>query len=115
MSLEREVQGSNLGLVKSDTVLPTACHRCHVSKKAVLPGSNDAEMGPANSLHVSAYHSEYYERFDLIYHIPVVFFLSIILIVFTGGAEFTVWQNGTQHASKLEINSLSVFLVVHLF
>ena len=59
-SLEREVRGSNLGPVKSDTVLPTARHRCSISSKgAVLPGRNDAEMGPANSLHASAYYSEY--------------------------------------------------------
>ena len=30
----------------------------------VLSGRNDAEMGPANSLHASAYYSEYNERFD---------------------------------------------------
>ena len=36
------------------------------SKEAVLPGRNDAEMGPANSLYASAYYSEYNERFDLI-------------------------------------------------
>ena len=55
-SLEREVWGSNLGPVKSDTVLPTARHRCDISSKgAVLPGRNDAEMGPANSLHALAY------------------------------------------------------------
>ena len=54
--------------VKSDTVLPTAGHRCDIpSKGAVLPVSNDAEMGPANSLHASAYYSKYNERFDLIY------------------------------------------------
>ena len=52
---------------KSDTVLPTARHRCNISSKgAVLPGRNDAELGPANSLHASAYYSEYNERFDLI-------------------------------------------------
>ena len=28
-------------------------------------GRNDADMGPANSLHASAYYSEYNERFDL--------------------------------------------------
>ena len=28
-SLEREVKGSNLGPVKSDTVLPTVRHRCN--------------------------------------------------------------------------------------
>ena len=39
-SLEREVWGSNLGPVKWDTVLPTACHRCGISSKgAVLPTS----------------------------------------------------------------------------
>ena len=65
-SLEREVWGSNLGPVKSDTKLPTARHRCDISSNgAVLPGRNDAEMGPANSLHASAYYSGYNERFDL--------------------------------------------------
>ena len=60
-----EVWGSNLGPVKSDTVLPTARHCCDISSKgAVLPGHNDAEMGPANSLHATAYYSEYNERFD---------------------------------------------------
>ena len=54
-SLEREVKTSNLGSVKSVTVLPTAGHRFYVSsKKAVLTGCNDEELGPANSLHVSA-------------------------------------------------------------
>ena len=37
-SLEREVRGSNLGPVKSDTMLPTARHLCDISSKgAVLP------------------------------------------------------------------------------
>ena len=68
-SLEREVWGSNLGPVKSDTVLPTARHRCDIySKGAVLPGRNEVEMDPANSLHASAYYSEYIERFDLLYY-----------------------------------------------
>ena len=50
-----EVWGSNLGPVKSNSVLPIAHHRCNISsKEAVLPGRNDAEMGPANSLHASA-------------------------------------------------------------
>ena len=54
-SLEREVWGSNLGLVKSYTVLPTASHLCDISlKEAVLPECNDAEMGPANTLHALA-------------------------------------------------------------
>ena len=53
-SLEREVWDSNFGPVKSDTVLPTARHCCDISSKgAVLLGHNDAEMGPANSLHAS--------------------------------------------------------------
>ena len=64
-SLEQEVR-ENLGPVKSDTELPTACHRCDISLKgAVLPGCNDAEMSAANSLHASAYSSKYNERFDL--------------------------------------------------
>ena len=64
-SLERKVWGSNLYPVKSDTVLPTARHRCNISSKgAVLPRRNDAEMGPTNSLHASAYYREYNERFD---------------------------------------------------
>ena len=54
-SLKREVCGSNLGPVKSDTKLPTACHRCNISLKgAVLPERNDAELSPANSLHAAA-------------------------------------------------------------
>ena len=32
----------------------------------MLPGRNDADMGPANSLHASVYYSEYNERFDWI-------------------------------------------------
>ena len=37
------------------TARPTAWHRSDISsKEAVLPGRNDAEMGPANSLHASA-------------------------------------------------------------
>ena len=54
-SLEREVEGSNLGPVKLDTVLPTAGHRGNISlNKAMLPRRNNAEMGPANSLHALA-------------------------------------------------------------
>ena len=66
-SLEREVWGSNLGPVKSNTVLPTARNGCDISsKEAVLPWHNDVEMGPgpANSLHALALYSEYNERFD---------------------------------------------------
>ena len=38
---------------------------CDISSKgAVLPRRNDVEIGPANSLHASAYYSEYQERFD---------------------------------------------------
>ena len=54
-SLERVVYGSNLGPVKLGTVLPTVRPRCNISAKgAVLPGRYNAEMDPANSLHVSA-------------------------------------------------------------
>ena len=54
-SLEREVLLSNLEPVESDTVLPTARHRCDISsKEAVLLVRNDAEMGPAYTLHASA-------------------------------------------------------------
>ena len=42
-------------LVKSNTKLPTAHHRCDISSKGtVLPKPNDAEIGPANSLHALA-------------------------------------------------------------
>ena len=52
-SLDREVWGSNLKPVKSDTVLPTAWHRCDISsKEAELLA--DEEMGPADSLHALA-------------------------------------------------------------
>ena len=38
--------------VKLNTVLPIARHRCNISsKEAVLPGFNDAKMGPDNSLY----------------------------------------------------------------
>ena len=47
-------------------MLPTARHHCDISsKEAALFGRNDAEMGPVNSLHASAYYIEYNERFDL--------------------------------------------------
>ena len=34
------------------------------SSRTVLPGRNDADMRPANSLHASASYSEYNQRFD---------------------------------------------------
>ena len=38
-----------------ETVLPTARYRCNISSKgAVLPGRNDAQIGPVNSLQASA-------------------------------------------------------------
>ena len=68
-SQEQEVRGSNLGPVKSGTVLPTVRHRCNISsKEVVLPGRNDAEMGPANSLHASAYYCEFNKRFDIVFN-----------------------------------------------
>ena len=36
LSLEREVWDSNLGPVKSDTMLPTARHRCEISSKGAM-------------------------------------------------------------------------------
>ena len=63
--LEWEVWGLNLGAGQSDTVLQTACYRYIFSKRAVLPGRNDAEVGPANSSHASAKYNKYNERFDL--------------------------------------------------
>ena len=58
LSLERQVWGSDLGLVKLGTVPPMVRHRFDISlKEAVLLGRNDAEMGPTNSLHTSMYYS----------------------------------------------------------
>ena len=37
----------------------------HCFELAALHGRNDAEIGPANSLHASAEYSKYNERFDL--------------------------------------------------
>ena len=34
--LEREVRGSNLGPFKSDTVWPTARHRCNISSEGAV-------------------------------------------------------------------------------
>ena len=49
----------------NQTVSPTARHCCDISSKgAVLLGRNDAEIGPANSLHASAEYFEYKEKFD---------------------------------------------------
>ena len=49
-----------------NTVLPTAHHhRDSSSKGAVLPWQNDAEMGPANSLHALVQYRKYNKRFDL--------------------------------------------------
>ena len=45
-----------------DTVLPTIRRRSNISsKEAVLPGCNDTEMDPENSLQASACYSEYNE------------------------------------------------------
>ena len=63
--LEREVRGSNIGPVRLDTVLPIGRHRCDISSNEdVMPESNDAEMGPADSLYASAQYSECNETFD---------------------------------------------------
>ena len=66
LALASNIVSSTPPLVKSNTVLSTARHRCNISSKgAVLLGRNDAEMGLANSLHASVYCSECNERFDL--------------------------------------------------
>ena len=42
-SMQRKIWGSNIGLVKLDSVLPMALYGCNVSlKRAVLPGRSDA-------------------------------------------------------------------------
>ena len=58
-------------------MLPTVRHRSDISSNgAPLAGRNDAEMGPAKSLHASAY-CGYNERFDLIYQ--YVYYLANVL------------------------------------
>ena len=52
-------------LVKLDTELLTARHRCDIfSKEAVLLRRNAAEINPANSLHALAKYIECNDRFD---------------------------------------------------
>ena len=78
-SLEREVWGSNLRPVKSNTVLPMVRHRCNISLKgAVQPGRNDVAMGPTNSLHASAYYSDCNERFSSL-HWKITFQKKLML------------------------------------
>ena len=73
---DQQVCGSNLRLVKTDTLLPTAGHHCNIFlKEAVLPGRNDTEMGPANSLHALVRYSNYNERFDLHFEVDFYFVL----------------------------------------
>ena len=49
-----QLLGSNLGAVKSGTVLPTTRLRCDISSKgAVFLERNDAEMSPTYSLQAS--------------------------------------------------------------
>ena len=56
LSLEREVWGSNLGPVRSDTVLPTACHRYGIFPKGTeLPERNDMERSTTNLLVVTRF------------------------------------------------------------
>ena len=75
--------------VKSDTVLPTARHCCNTSKEAMLPGRNDVEMGPDNSLHASAYYTAYNERFELI-HLKLLPKCILLNCVFHSKLPF--WQ-----------------------
>ena len=59
--LEREVEGSNLWLVKPDAsrVANGSRLRCNISlQAAVLLGRNDVEIGLANLLHASAKYSD---------------------------------------------------------
>ena len=63
--LMREVKGSITWPIKSDTVLPMACHRCDVSSVLPRRSRGDGPMGPTNSLCVSAYYREYNK--DLIF------------------------------------------------
>ena len=98
--LKREVWGSNFGPVKLDAVLPTACHCCDISsKEAVLPGRNDAEMGTANSLHVSERYSENIERFDLIRIASDILHWArawlCLLLMWTGDTNLNIPQNAT--------------------
>ena len=52
---------------ESDTVLPTARHRCDISSKGdMLPAGAMTGIGPANSQHASAYYNEYNEKFNII-------------------------------------------------
>ena len=61
--LEWEVGSSNLGPVKSDIVDNGSPPQRHFFARSCVAGRNDAKMGSANSLHASAYCSEYSERF----------------------------------------------------
>ena len=80
-------------LFKLDIMFPTARHHCNISsKEALLPGCNDVRWAPPTRYTHRRYTASIMK--DLIYHIPVVFFQFIVFIVLTGGAEFTVWQNG---------------------
>ena len=83
----------------------SARHRCDISSNgAVLPGRNDADMGPANSLHASAYYSEYYERFDLISSKLFLWHLSRRIV----RMESVVLPKGCRTESNIMSPNLSV-------
>ena len=67
LPLERDVRGSNLGPVKSDTVFTTARHCCNISSKGagccIASWLQDTKMGPRKL--VAALVDEYNESFDL--------------------------------------------------
>ena len=92
--IKQEIRSSNLGPVKSNTVPPTARHRCRclgaMTRRRASPIYSTFRGNTASIMK------------DLIHHIPVVFFQFIILIVLTSGAKFTVWKKGTHHIIKLE-------------
>ena len=69
--------GSNyLGQVKSNIDLPTTRHHCDIfSKVAVWPGRNNAQISPANTLHLR-YNNEYNEKFDVVVICTVLYLFS---------------------------------------
>ena len=68
----------------------------------MLPGRNDAEMGPANSLHASAYYSEYNERkkerkkeMKKLALMVALFKRSVNWYILQNSIRFKEWQYGT--------------------
>ena len=91
--MEREVWSSNLGLVRSNTELPTARHplRYFFERSCVVRAQWRGD-GSANSLHASALHSEYTKTFDLICCWKVIRILDNWLLGSSWNAFITVWN-----------------------